>query len=87
MPMIWQAMILASTWFATKTCQTLAFSLPKSMAMFLPNFWLVKSLAWQILDVNQTGLKCLAIGANSCGLMDQLITGVGACSIRRNTYT
>jgi hypothetical protein len=55
MPMIWQAMILASIWFATKTCQTLLFSLLKSMTMFLPNFWPVKSLAWQFLDVNQTG--------------------------------
>jgi len=25
------------------------------MAMFLPNFWLAKSLAWQIWDVNQAG--------------------------------
>ena len=29
--------------------------LAKSMAMFLPNFQLVKSLAWQILDVIQAG--------------------------------
>ena len=28
MPKMWQAMILASIWFATKTCQTLTFSLP-----------------------------------------------------------
>jgi hypothetical protein len=44
MPEIWQAMILASIWFATKICQTLTFFLPNQWQFFgptfgLPNLW------------------------------------------------
>jgi hypothetical protein len=44
MPKFWQAMILASIWFAAKICQTLIFSLPNLWQYFcttfgLPNVW------------------------------------------------
>jgi hypothetical protein len=41
-PRIWQAMILAIIWLATKTCQPSHIWLAKSMAIFLSSFGLPK---------------------------------------------
>ena len=51
---IWQAMIMAIIWFATKTCQLLTFGLPNLWQIFT-KLWLAKSSAWQILVANQSG--------------------------------
>jgi hypothetical protein len=48
--------ILASIWFATKTCQSLIFGLPIN-GNFYAQLLVVKSSAWQILVANQADPK------------------------------
>ena len=58
MPMIWQAIILSSIWFATETCQTLIFGLPNLWQYFyltfsLSNLWYDKFWMWTKYAHNQ----------------------------------